>query len=65
MNLALFYDGKMQESGIIDIIPWILNFLGPVSCFLHSESPLGAHLGVSAVAEGSMTTTYFVYPHGR
>ena len=32
--------GKMQESGLIEIIPLMINYLGPICCFFyHSESP--------------------------
>ena len=58
--------GKMQESGLTEIIPLIymlyLNYLGPVSCFfLHPESPQGAQSGAAAVADGLMAATSSVY----
>ena len=47
------------------------NYLGPVSCFLHPESPQGAALGVASVADGLMAITscvtvkagYILSPH--
>ena len=37
--------GKMQESGLSEIIPliWHLSYLGPISCFSPSWSPLRVH----------------------
>ena len=55
--------GKMQESGLIEIIPLIctLTIQGQYPAFLHPESRQGAPLGVAAKADGLMATTSFVY----
>ena len=47
MILALCMYGKMEESGLIEIIPLmcILATLGQFALFLHPESPQGAQLG--------------------
>ena len=47
MILALCMYGKMEESGLIEIIPLmcILATLGQNALFLHPESPQGAQLG--------------------
>ena len=54
---------KMQESGLIEIIPWIRTFTiwGQYPIFLHPESPQGATSGAAAVANCLMPTTSFVY----
>ena len=55
--------GKMQESGVIRIIPLICNLAiwGQYPVFLHPESPQGAQLGAATVADGLMVPTSFVY----
>ena len=51
MILALCMYGKMEESGLIEIIPLmcILATLGQNALFLHPESPQGAQSGVALV----------------
>ena len=46
--------GKMQESGLTEIIPLMFTSAvwGQYPAFLHSEFPRGAQLGVTAMAEG-------------
>jgi len=55
--------GKMRESGLIEIIPLIstLTIEGQYPVFLHHESLQGATLGVTVVAKGLMTKTFFIY----
>ena len=58
--------GRMQESGLIDIIPLVctLTIYGQYPAFLHLESPAFFHLrvaAVAAVAAGLMPATSFVY----
>ena len=50
--------GKMQEFGLIKIIPliYILTIWGQYPVFLHAETPLGA----AAVADGLMAPSSFV-----
>ena len=47
----------MQASGLTEIIPLICTstIWGQYPAFLHSESPQGAQLGVTAVADGPAT----------
>ena len=54
--------GKMQGSGLIEIIPLICTSAtwGQYSAFLHPESPQGAQLGVTAVAQGLAVGSLFV-----
>ena len=55
--------GKIQESGLIEIIPLIciLTIQGQYPTFLHPESPRGAQLGMAAVNAGLIVATFFVY----
>ena len=60
--------GKMQESGLIEIISLLmhLNYLGPVSCFSSILNfPQCMTSGATAVVDGIMATTSFVYWNGR
>ena len=59
--------GKMQESGFTEIIPLIstLTIEGQYPVFLHHESLQGATLGVTVVAKGLMTKTFFIYWYGK
>ena len=54
--------GKMQESGVIEIIPFVCTsaLWGQFPVFLHPESPQGAQLGTAAVAEGLVAATSYV-----
>ena len=54
--------GKMQESGLTEIIPLICTsaIWSQYPAFLHPESPQGAQLGVIAVAEGLAVGSPFV-----
>ena len=60
---TFFVSEKMQESGLIEIIPLLctLTIQGQYPVFLHPESPEGAQLGVAAVADDLMATASFVY----
>ena len=54
--------GKMQESGLTEIIPLMctLAIYGQYLVLSHPESPQGTQLGASSVADGLMATP-FVY----
>ena len=54
--------GKMQESGLTEIIPLMctLAIYGQYLVLSHPESPQGTQLGASSVADGLMATL-FVY----
>ena len=55
--------GKIQESGLTEIIPLIciLTIQGQYPTFLHPESPRGAQLGMAEVNAGLVVATLFVY----
>ena len=57
----------MWESGLTEIIPLIstLTIEGQYPVFLHHESPQGATLGVTVVAKGLMTKTFFIYCYSK
>ena len=67
MNSVLYMNGKMQESGLIKIIPLIctLTTQGLYPAFLHPESPQGSQLGVTTVADGLIAAKSFVYLYVR
>ena len=56
--------GKMQEFGLIEIIPLIciLTIWGQNTTFLHPEFPWGAQLGVTAVAESLAVGSPCLHP---
>ena len=56
--------GKMQESGLIEIIPLIciLTIWGQDTTSLHPEFPWGAQLGVAAVAESVAVGSPCLHP---
>ena len=54
---------KIQEAERIKIISLICALIteGQYAVFLHPDSPQSAHVRVSAVADGFVTTTSFVH----
>ena len=55
--------GKMEESGLTEIIPLIctLAIWGQHPVLSYPESSQGALLGSAVVADGLMAATFFVY----
>ena len=55
--------GKLQESGLIEIIPLMGTsaLWGQPPVFLHPESPEGAPLGAAAEAESLTPAASFLY----
>ena len=61
MNLALFLYGKMQESGLIEVIPLIGTLSRDTILFFPVLSPLRVHhCRMAAVAEGLAVGSPFV-----